>query len=983
MLTKETRQHIDNARNILVGQLPLPTDQVELITIALIYKFMDDIDESAKKLGGQATYFKGDLSSLSWRKIISNTLSAEERVTKFIAAIEGLSIAKNIPDLFKSIFKNTFLKFRDGRILKMFMDEINWFQYGHSEELGNAFEYLLNTMGAQGDNGQFRTPRNIIDFIVEVVDPQKEDSILDPACGTAGFLISAFKHILWNNTKGYEDYSITLNNYEIEGKQIHKGNKLTQDQRKELVKNLVGYDITPLMQRLSKVNMYLHDIPNPVIQDYDTLSLDTRWHEKYDCILANPPFMTPKGGIQPHDKFRIKANTTEVLFSDYMLEHLTPNGKAGWIVPEGIIFQNNNDYVDLRQWLVEEAGLWGVISLPAQIFQPYSGVKTSILLIDRKLARERDSIILVKIENDGFSLNTNRNPIEKNDLPGALKLLRAFKADGSVKAVKKEAGSIKHLILKRQEFEKIESYKAYTTGWELCRKAYVKVSFAQGEYEQAKNGNLTGKIMDAGASDIVFPRGSVGTRIKLTEKELERVEKIWQRKWDEFARLINYNKAELGSEAEFKTWFEENLKDACIGYGDNPKAPIKIKKGGVYFSEELKKSIDHQREYNLNFDKYTSNAKLIKDSEFELVRIADLCELVNGVAFKPEQWENEEKGGLPIVRIQNLNDRSASFNYYSGVVKEQFLIENSDLLFSWSGSKGTSFGPHIWYGKKAVLNQHIFRVLPNNKIDKHYFYWALKKLVAEVEDNLHGGVGLVHITKGNFQKLTIPLPPLEVQQKIVAEIESYQKVIDGCNAVIENYKPTFRVDEKWEKVRLGEVAKTTSGGTPLRYKTEYFTNGTIPWLKSGEVSQGYITKAEEYITEEGLNESSAKLIPPNSILVALYGATAGKVGILKFESAINQAICAVLPNNKIVPEFLYFFLKSKTEDLIKLCVGGAQQNLSQSIIQETEIPLPPIEIQQNIVEEINEDNNTLYYNAKLKSKMEGKIQEVIEGVWGK
>ena len=466
MLNKETKQHIDNARDILVGQLPLPTDQVELITIALIYKFMDVIDVSAKELGGSATYFKGDLAQLSWRKIISNTLSAEERVTKFIASIEGISKAKHIPDLFKSIFKNTFLKFRDGRILKMFMDEIDWFTYSHSEELGNAFEYLLNTMGAQGDNGQFRTPRNIIDFIVEVVEPKKTESILDPACGTGGFLISAYKHILWANTKGYEDYSVTLGNYNIEGKKIHKGNRLTQDERKALVKNIVGYDITPLMQRLSKVNMYLHDIPNPIIQDYDTLSLDTRWNEKYDCILANPPFMTPKGGIQPHDKFRIKANTTEVLFSDYMLEHLTPNGKAGWIVPEGIIFQNNNDYVDLRRWLVEEAGLWAVVSLPAQIFQPYSGVKTSIILVDRKLARERDSIILVKVENDGFSLNTNRNPIDKNDLSGALKILRACKADHSLKLLKKdsELKNIKYSILNRKEFEKIDNeYNNYYT----------------------------------------------------------------------------------------------------------------------------------------------------------------------------------------------------------------------------------------------------------------------------------------------------------------------------------------------------------------------------------------------------------------------------------------------------------------------------------------------------------------------------------------
>ena len=202
MLTAETKRRIQSARDILVGQLPLPTDQVELITIALIYKFMDDIDEEARSIGGKASFFTGDLRDLSWRHIISNTLSADARVIKLTQGIEAISDPKNtqIPELFKSIFRNAFLKFRDGRTLKLFLDEINGFTYDHSEELGNAFEFILESMGVQADNGQFRTPRNIIEFIVDVVDPQKDETILDPACGTAGFLISAYKHILAANT---------------------------------------------------------------------------------------------------------------------------------------------------------------------------------------------------------------------------------------------------------------------------------------------------------------------------------------------------------------------------------------------------------------------------------------------------------------------------------------------------------------------------------------------------------------------------------------------------------------------------------------------------------------------------------------------------------------------------------------------------------------------------------------------------------------
>ncbi|MEJ7675674.1 MAG: N-6 DNA methylase [Chitinophagaceae bacterium] len=166
------------------------------------------------------------------------------------------------------------------------------------------------------------------------------------------------------------------------------------------------------------------------------MNYDTRWKEKFDCILANPPFMTPSGGINPHDKFRIRANRTEILFADYILEHLTPNGKAGFVVPEGIIFQGSGDFTELRKWILYEAGLWAVVSLPSQIFQPYSGVKTSILLIDREVARTRSEILLVKIENDGFSLNTNRAPIKENDLPDALHWLDMCKKNWNISKLK-------------------------------------------------------------------------------------------------------------------------------------------------------------------------------------------------------------------------------------------------------------------------------------------------------------------------------------------------------------------------------------------------------------------------------------------------------------------------------------------------------------------------------------------------------------------
>ena len=180
------------------------------------------------------------------------------------------------------------------------------------------------------------------------------------------------------------------------------------------------------MVRLSLVNLYLHGFTDPHIFEYDTLTSQERWNETADVILANPPFMSPKGGIKPHNRFSVQSKRSEVLFVDYMAEHLTPSGRAGIIVPEGIIFQSQGAYTQLRKMLVEDY-LIAVVSLPAGVFQPYSGVKTSILILDKSLARTSDRIAFFKVQNDGFGLGAQRRAIDKNDLPAAAAALQAFR----------------------------------------------------------------------------------------------------------------------------------------------------------------------------------------------------------------------------------------------------------------------------------------------------------------------------------------------------------------------------------------------------------------------------------------------------------------------------------------------------------------------------------------------------------------------------
>ena len=429
MSYEEFKKRIDTARNILVGAVPSPAGQIDQITYALMYKFMNDIDDQSAALGGKRSYFTGDYEKYNWHQLMAPSLGNHERLELYRQAVQGMAKNENLPPLFREIYQNAFLPFNSANVLTLFLKEIDKFNHGDSDDIGDAYEYLLSITGSQGDVGQFRTPRHIIKFIVEAVNPTKDDKVLDPAVGTAGFLIAAYNHV--RSQHDGKDQNGKTNDEK----------HLSADELGKLHKNYRGFDIDPTMVRTASVNMYLHGFTTPNIINHDSLSSEDYWNDRYDVILANPPFMTPKGGIQPHKKFSISANRAEVLFVDYIASHLKPSGRAGIVVPEGIIFQSGNAYKQLRKNLVENY-LYAVVSLPAGVFQPYSGVKTSILLLDPQLAKERDSILFAKVENDGLSLGAQRRAVSGNQFPEVLDIVKKFQAGETIDS------TIAHAVLR-------------------------------------------------------------------------------------------------------------------------------------------------------------------------------------------------------------------------------------------------------------------------------------------------------------------------------------------------------------------------------------------------------------------------------------------------------------------------------------------------------------------------------------------------------
>ena len=402
---------------------------------------------------------------------MSQMVSSQERSNKYTEALEKFYAHPGLPQTFKDVFKNATVPFKEADILTMFLKEIDdGLSYEDSEQLGDAYEYLLSVLGSQGDLGQFRTPRHIIDMMVEIVDPKKTDTILDPACGTAGFLISAYKHIIKENTDQTP------------------GDLMNFDEKKEVLRHITGYDIEPSMVRIAEMNMFLHGATDPDIHEYDTLTDESKWEEKFNVILANPPFMTPKGGIKPHKRFGVSSNRAEVLFVDYIASHLRMNGKAGIIVPEGIVFQSAPAYRDLRKNLVESS-LVAVISMPSGVFNPYAGVKTSILILDKKLAKEKENVLFIELNNDGFSLGAQRTPIMGSEIDEIIEAYKSYEKGNDI--IFKNAILVdKSEILKDEislTFNKYKSVDLEKKEYESTESLLEKLKTNSKEYESLLN----------------------------------------------------------------------------------------------------------------------------------------------------------------------------------------------------------------------------------------------------------------------------------------------------------------------------------------------------------------------------------------------------------------------------------------------------------------------------------------------------------------
>jgi type I restriction enzyme S subunit len=361
---------------------------------------------------------------------------------------------------------------------------------------------------------------------------------------------------------------------------------------------------------------------------------------------------------------------------------------------------------------------------------------------------------------------------------------------------------------------------------------------------------------------------------------------------------------------------------------------------------------------------------------WQIKKLGELCDFINGL------WKGKKEPFQNVGVIRNTNfSKDYTLDYskvvYLDVEVNQFgkrKLKYGDIILEKSGG-----GPKQPVGRVVIFDKKIgdysfsnftsaIRIKDESEIDFNYLhkYLVLKYISGETEKIQSYSTGIRNLKFDDYKEIPIPIPPLSEQKRIVAVLDEAFEVIEKAKENTEqnlkNVKEIFESylqgvfenkGDDWEEKKLGEVCETGAGGTPLKTHKDYYEGGTIPWLLSGEVSQGEVFEARNFITEKGFKNSSAKLFPPNTVLVAMYGATAGQVGILRFEACTNQAVCGILPNKNFMAEFLYYKFLAAKELLVSQAVGGAQPNISQIKIKNTLIPILTIKQQQTIVHQLD------------------------------
>lgn len=425
MITGELKSKVDRIWDTMwSGGISNPLTVIEQLTYLLFIKRLDELhtlaENKANRLGKpiEGAVFGKDQQHLRWSRFRETAPeqmfeAVRDEVFPFIKTLGRKDEVGGEDTTYSNHMKDALFVMPSARVLQNVVDQLDSIDMSASDTNGDLYEYMLGKIASAGKNGQFRTPRHIIELMVDMTAPEPGDIICDPACGTAGFLIAASTYLR-----------------EQHGNAIYK-NARSRERFNE--GTFHGFDFDSTMLRIGSMNMLLHGVENPDIRYKDSLAEATEDDaERYSLILANPPFA---GSLDYESTAKdlqrvVKTKKTELLFVALILRLLQSGGRAAIIVPDGVLFGSSKAHKTLRKMLVEDQRLDAIVSMPSGVFKPYAGVSTAILLFTKTNSGGTEHVWFYDMQADGFSLDDKRTPQpDKSDLADLLKRWKNRKAE--------------------------------------------------------------------------------------------------------------------------------------------------------------------------------------------------------------------------------------------------------------------------------------------------------------------------------------------------------------------------------------------------------------------------------------------------------------------------------------------------------------------------------------------------------------------------
>ncbi|HDR6298781.1 TPA: SAM-dependent DNA methyltransferase [Bacillus cereus] len=458
MITGELKNKIDGIWTTLWTEGSTnPLTNIEQVTYLLFMKGLDEgelaKEQDAELLGLEHDgIFPKGKPYLRWN-VFKNLGDAEDMYNKMVQEIFPFikELGGQDESAFSTYMKDAIFQINKPSTLQRVVSAIDGIQMEDRDTQGDVYEYLLSKLATSGTNGQFRTPRHIIKMMVELMKPTPEDVIVDPAMGSAGFLVAASEYL----RKNHNDLFL------VQGLKEHFHHDMFH-----------GNDMDTTMLRIGAMNMMLHGVDAPNISYRDSLSEDNKEKVKYTLVLANPPF---KGSLDyeavSNDLLAVaKTKKTELLFLTLFLRILKPGGRAAVIVPDGVLFGSSKAHKEIRKEIIENNKLEAIISMPSGVFKPYAGVSTAIMIFTKTNAGGTDNVWFYDMKADGYSLDDKRNEIEVNDIPDIIKRYNNLETEKERKRTEKS------FFVPFKEIKEKD--------WDLSINKYKEIEYKEIEYRE-------------------------------------------------------------------------------------------------------------------------------------------------------------------------------------------------------------------------------------------------------------------------------------------------------------------------------------------------------------------------------------------------------------------------------------------------------------------------------------------------------------------